>query len=124
MLMLTIAAVAPALILLWYVYHKDTEPEPSRLIFKGFFYGGLSALLSTLISGPLLNMGFYTTEPSTWGEAIKIAFFGAAIPEETAKLLMLWLHGLSLFPFQFQQKGTGQRQDQDVALPCPPSCSV
>lgn len=91
MLMLTIAAVAPALILLWYVYHKDTEPEPSRLIFKGFFYGGLSALLSTLISGPLLNMGFYTTEPSTWGEAIKIAFFGAAIPEETAKLLMLWL---------------------------------
>ena len=30
MLMLTIAAVAPALILLWYVYHKDTEPEPSR----------------------------------------------------------------------------------------------
>ena len=69
MLMLTLAAVAPALILLWYVYHKDTEPEPTRLIFKGFCYGGLAALVSTLISGPLLNMGF----------------------EETAKLLMLWL---------------------------------
>ena len=91
MLMLLTAAVAPALILLWYVYHKDTEPEPRRLIFKGFFYGGLSALLSTLISGPLLNMGFYTTDPSTWGDAVRIAFFGAAIPEESAKLLMLWL---------------------------------
>ena len=66
-------------------------PEPPRLIFKGFFYGGLSALLSTLISGPLLNMGFYTTDPSNWLEAVKISFFGAAIPEETAKLLMLWL---------------------------------
>ena len=91
MLMLLFAAIAPALILLWYVYHKDTEPEPTRLIFKGFFYGGLSALLSTLISGPLLNMGFYTTDPSSWQEALKISFFGAAIPEETAKLLMLWL---------------------------------
>ena len=91
MLMLTFAAIAPALILLWYVYHKDTEPEPTRLIFKGFCYGGLAALASTLISGPLLNMGFYTTEPTSWGDAIKIAFFGAAIPEETAKLLFLWL---------------------------------
>ena len=91
MLMLTLAAVGPALILLWYVYHKDTEPEPTRLIFKGFCFGGLSALLSTAISGPLLNMGFYTTEPTSWLEAVKIAFFGAAIPEETAKLLMLWL---------------------------------
>ena len=88
---LTFAAIAPALILLWYVYHKDTQPEPSRLIFKGFFYGGLSALLSTFISGPLLDMGFYTTDPSSWQEAVKIAFFGAAVPEETAKLLMLWL---------------------------------
>ena len=91
MLILTFAAVAPALILLWYVYNRDTEPEPTRLIFKGFCFGGLAALVSTLISGPLLNMGFYTTDPSTWGEAVKIAFFGAAIPEETAKLLMLWL---------------------------------
>lgn len=91
MLMLTFAAIAPALILLWYVYNKDTQPEPTRLIFKGFCFGGISALLSTFISGPLLNMGFYTTEPATWQEAVKIAFFGAAIPEETAKLLMLWL---------------------------------
>ena len=91
MLLLTLAAMAPALILMWYVYNRDTEPEPTRLIFKGFCYGGLAALVSTLFSGPLLNMGFYTTDPTTLGEAVKVAFFGAAIPEETAKLLMLWL---------------------------------
>lgn len=85
------ASIGPALLLLWYVYRKDTQPEPTRMIVKGFFYGGLSALVSTFISGPLLNMGFYTTEPQTWQEAVKIAFFGAAIPEECAKLFMLWL---------------------------------
>ena len=91
MLLLLAAAIIPALILMWYVYHKDTQPEPTRLIVKGFCYGGISALVSTLISGPLLNMGFYTTDPKNLAEAIKIAFFGAAIPEESAKLLMLWL---------------------------------
>lgn len=91
MLLLTFAALAPAFILLWYVYNKDTQPEPTRLIIKGFCYGGIAALVSTFISGPLLNMGFYTTDPRTLQEAIKISFFGAAIPEETAKLLMLWL---------------------------------
>ena len=52
MLMLTLAAVAPALILLWYVYHKDTEPEPTRLIFKGFCYGGLAVLAIGSVLGP------------------------------------------------------------------------
>lgn len=91
MLLLLAAAIAPALILLWYVYNKDTQPEPTRLIIKGFCYGGISALVSTLISGPLLNMGFYTSEAHNFVEALKISFFGAAIPEECAKLLMLWL---------------------------------
>ena len=91
MITILFAAIGPALLLLWYVYRKDTQPEPTRMIIKGFFYGGLAALVSTFISGPLLNMGFYTTDPSNWHEAVKIAFFGAAIPEECAKLLMLWL---------------------------------
>lgn len=91
MLTLLIAAVAPALILLWYVYHKDTEPEPTRLIAKGFFFGGLATFVSTLISGPLLVAGIITHEPADIVEGIKLAFLGAAIPEECAKLLMLWL---------------------------------
>ena len=85
------AAVLPALLLLYYVYSKDFNREPKRLVLRGFLYGGLATFASTLISGPLLNMGLYVNEPSTFSEALKVSFFGAAIPEETAKLFMLWL---------------------------------
>jgi RsiW-degrading membrane proteinase PrsW (M82 family) len=61
------------------------------LIWKGFLYGAISVFVSTLISGPLLNMGLYVNEPKTLLEAVKVSFFGAAIPEESAKLFMLWL---------------------------------
>ncbi|MBR0174035.1 MAG: PrsW family intramembrane metalloprotease [Bacteroidales bacterium] len=85
------AAIVPGILLLYYVYSKDFNPEPKRMIYKGFFYGCLSVLASTLISGPLLKLGFFVDHPSTLAEAIKTSFFGAAIPEESAKLLMLWL---------------------------------
>ena len=85
------AAVVPGLLLLYYVYSKDFNPEPKRLIWKGFLYGAISVFVSTLISGPLLNMGLYVNEPKTLLEAVKVSFFGAAIPEESAKLFMLWL---------------------------------
>ena len=85
------AAVVPGLLLLYYVYSKDFNPEPKRLIYKGFLYGALSVFVSTLISGPLLNLGLYTNNPATLLDAVKVSFFGAAIPEESAKLFMLWL---------------------------------
>lgn len=91
MLLLVLAAVAPALILLWYVYHKDTEPEPPRMVAKGFFMGGLATFASTLLSVPLLGAGLITREPANLVEGVRLAFLGAAIPEECAKLLMLWL---------------------------------
>lgn len=91
MLTILAAALAPAFILLWYVYHKDLQPEPVGLVVKGFLYGALATFVSTLISGPLLNLGLYTHEPSGLLECIKVSFLGAAVPEECAKLFMLWL---------------------------------
>lgn len=85
------AAIVPGLLLLYYVYSKDFNPEPKRMIYKGFFYGALSVFVSTLISGPLMNLGLFVNNPGTFMEAVKVSFFGAAIPEESAKLLMLWL---------------------------------
>ena len=85
------AAIVPGILLLYYVYSKDFNPEPKRMIYKGFFYGCLSVLASTLISGPLLKLGFFVDHPSTFAEALQTSFFGPAIPEESAKLLMLWL---------------------------------
>ena len=85
------AAVVPAILLLYYVYSKDFNPEPKNLVFKGFVYGAISVFVSTLISGPLLNLGLYTNDPVSFLDAVKVSFLGAAIPEESAKLLMLWL---------------------------------
>jgi len=91
MLFIFLAAALPAIILFWYVYSRDINPEPTNLVLKGFLFGALSTFASTLISGPLMYLGFFPREPSTIVEAIKVSFFGAAIPEESAKLLMLWL---------------------------------
>jgi len=89
---LIFAALLPAAVLLIYIYRKDkAQPEPTKWLIKGFCFGVISAFASTLISTPLNTMGFYSAEPDTLWGAVREAFFGAAIPEEAAKLLMLWL---------------------------------
>ena len=91
MMTILAAALLPALILMWYVYRKDLDPEPVNLVVKGFVFGAVATFVSTLISGPLLNLGLYTNTPHGLLECIKVSFLGAAIPEECAKLFMLWL---------------------------------
>jgi len=91
MLLISIAAVLPALLLLLFVYRQDSIPEPRNIVVKGLIFGGLATFASTLISTLFFNLGLFVNEPETVGEAIKTAFFGAAIPEECAKLFMLWL---------------------------------
>lgn len=86
-----LAAILPAVILMIYIYRKDTRPEPTRLILKGFLFGGIATFVSTLISGPLQQLGLFTDTPTTFAQCLSVSFFGAAIPEECAKLLMLWL---------------------------------
>lgn len=87
-----LAAVLPAFVLLKYIYRKDSiRPEPTKWLLKGFFYGVLSTVVSTFISSPLGFLGFYTNDFTSVGGALSTAFFGAAIPEEAAKLFMLWL---------------------------------
>lgn len=85
-------AVLPAIILVYYVFQQDKlQREPARNLVKAFFYGGASVFASLLISVPFKSMGLFPAEIiSTWG-AFRTAFFGAAIPEETAKLVLLWL---------------------------------
>lgn len=85
-------AVLPALILIFYTYQQDKlQREPIRNLVKAFFYGWLSVLASFLVSVPFLRWGLYSAEIQTLGDAFRTAFFGAAIPEESAKLLLLWL---------------------------------
>lgn len=85
-------AVLPAIILLYYTYQQDKlQREPMKLVVKGFFYGCLSVFCSFFISVPALSLGVFPQEIASFSDALRQAFFGAAIPEETAKLFCLWL---------------------------------
>ncbi len=87
-----IAAILPVAILLYYIYKKDCKaPEPKKELTKAFFLGVFSVFLSLCISVPFGIMGLYTEQPSTFAGSISTAFFAAAIPEEIAKFIMLYL---------------------------------
>ncbi len=90
--MIIATALLPVAILAFYIYRKDNQrPEPAWQLIKGFLLGAVSCPLSFCISVPLLAMGLYTLESTTFSGGIAYSFFGAAIPEECAKLFMLWL---------------------------------
>ncbi|MBR2228241.1 MAG: PrsW family intramembrane metalloprotease [Bacteroidales bacterium] len=85
-------AVLPALILLYYTYQQDKmQREPVKMVAKGFGFGCLSVFCSFFISIPSMRLGLFPEEINSLGDAVRQAFFGAAIPEETAKLFCLWL---------------------------------
>ena len=92
MLSVLALAVLPALILVYYVYQQDSlQREPAKNLVKAFFYGAASVFASLLISVPSMRLGLFPQEIHSGVDAFRSAFFGAAIPEETAKLLLLWL---------------------------------
>lgn len=94
-LLVLIAALLPVVVLLYYINKKDSaQPEPKSWLMKAFFYGVLSAPLSMCISYPLcgiLGIDSDVEEYKSIVDAFINAFCSAAIPEEVAKLIMLWL---------------------------------
>lgn len=94
-LLVVLAALAPVAVALGYIYKKDSvQPEPTKWLLKAFWFGVLSTFLSFAFSTPIeeifglgINEGVYDSVV----EAFADAFLLAAIPEELAKLVMLWL---------------------------------
>ena len=87
-----LTALLPVAILVYYIYHKDKiSPEPIGQLLKAFFYGISSVPLSCCMSLPLGLIGVYPAEATSILGSVSAAFFGAAIPEEIAKFIMLWL---------------------------------
>lgn len=85
-------ALTPAILLAAYIYWVDkNRREPLSQIAKAFAFGILSLFLSFTISFPAEWIGLYSNEIETIGDSVAISFFGAAIPEEVAKLFVLWL---------------------------------
>lgn len=92
----SVVAIVPAVALLIYIYRKDRlSHEPWSQMLKGVEYGVVSACLAVLWGGlaedcavpPLLS----ACESLPMAGQVYSAFATAAIPEESAKLLMLWL---------------------------------
>lgn len=89
---LILGALIPSLIMIGFICFKDRKsPEPTKYLLKAFIFGMLSASLSLVVSIPLNMLGAYSSSPATIGDHFCVAFFGAGIPEELAKLFMLWL---------------------------------
>jgi RsiW-degrading membrane proteinase PrsW (M82 family) len=91
MFWMIIAAVLPAIILGLYIWRKDPHPEPFKWVWRAFLIGVAIcmpvAYMEQLISGLLFGGG----DPTTLFGSTAQAFFVAALPEEGAKLLALWL---------------------------------
>ena len=91
-ILIFLLAVAPAIILITYIYLVDIKQrEPILQILKGFVYGIISAFVAIFAALFLADTHFYTDTYTNVIEAARTAFFGAALPEEAAKLFMLWL---------------------------------
>ena len=86
-----LSAVLPAVILIYYIYRRDTVKEPTAQLIKGFGLGMLSGVLAGLLEGIIGGLGLVEYEPQTFFSGLNTAFVGAALPEELVKLCMLWL---------------------------------
>ena len=83
-------ALMPAVLLLFFVVGKDKkQPEPPAQLIKAFLAGIVSVFVTFAIVG-IIEL-IMPLEDSSVNAAINLAFWGAAIPEELAKLFMLWL---------------------------------
>lgn len=90
--LILLTALIPIAALAYFVYYKDrNKPEPIGQLAKAFLFGVLSVFVSLCISLPLGYLGLYQEEPTGLIECVRSAFLSAAIPEEVAKFLMLWL---------------------------------
>lgn len=85
--MLVCAALAPVVLLFIYILAKDLrQPEPLGWLLKALVFGALAGILVISVLSPIGQI-----QVTGWATAFANAFLMAAIPEESAKLLMLWL---------------------------------
>ena len=90
-LILLTVALLPAILLWYYIWKQDPQPEPTNWLVKATLYG-LAIIIPVFITETILQLCLLGEEgPTTlFGTTIE-AFFVAALPEEGYKLLALWL---------------------------------
>ena len=91
MIWMYVAALLPVFVLGSYIYFRDPVPEPFSWLFRAFIAGVCLCVPVAFFENFISHLLFAGGGPVTlFGTTIQ-AFCVAAIPEETAKLLTLWL---------------------------------
>lgn len=86
-----LAALLPAFILCWYIWYKDPIPEPTRWLVRAVLAGIGICIPVAFLEYFIAHLIFVDGTPTTlFGTTIQ-AFCVAALPEEAAKLFVLWL---------------------------------
>ena len=90
LLILLSAALLPAIFLWYYIWKQDPQPEPTNWLVKAALYGAGICIPVALVE-TLMDNAIFGGEPSTLIGTTILAFCVAALPEESFKLLALWL---------------------------------
>ena len=91
LLILTVALL-PAIALLYYIWKKDKQKEPTSWLLKAVL-GGAAICIPVAMLEMGISMVLFGEEGNPTGVlgTTAMAFFDAALPEETFKLLVLWM---------------------------------
>ena len=86
------AALLPAVLLLLYIWKKDTQKEPTYMLLKAVAWG-IGIIIPVVVVETMIKMMLFGENgtPATLADTTALAFLVAAIPEETFKLLALWM---------------------------------
>ena len=84
------AALLPAVLLWLYIQKQDPQPEPRNWLMKAVLYGVAICFPVALFEQGISDVLFDGAPDSLIGTTVD-AFFVAALPEESFKLLALWL---------------------------------
>jgi RsiW-degrading membrane proteinase PrsW (M82 family) len=96
------AALIPSILLMWYFHSRDVFAEPAGVLWRVFGLGVLSIFPILFVALPVDLVIDGIRSPLIHGFAS--AFLVAAIPEELAKFLVLWL-------FAFRSKAFDEPMD-------------
>ncbi len=89
-LILTVGLL-PAIALLYYIWKKDPQKEPTSWLVKAVVWGVVICIPVAVIEAGIEAVLFGGGSPSTLLDTTVMAFFVAAVPEEACKLQVLWL---------------------------------
>lgn len=91
MLIILAASLLPVLLLLFYIYRRDTfNKEPLPMLAKAFMFGILAAFLDVAVVS-LFHKFIPHPVASPLNNALYTAIVEAAMPEELCKLAMLYI---------------------------------